>query len=370
MPLDGGKYPEVPRRKDKIPIEQRFNFAERDRQKNERIDQNKNFWFNQKDSAENQIKEAGKDQVQEVEISALSGSPKNSFHQIREDVYEELRASIKANGLVYPIVIRPKSCIENYVIDGEYEILAGHNRVRAVQELGWDKIKANIVEINDVGAVRIINDSNLQRGDVTELEKAWAYRKLFEAMNRNGKNQYSTSGEADNAENEFEDVEQSSTSCEPQKRTADTIGEMYGLTGRTVRKKIRLTYLLQELYKLYEKKDISQNTALNLSYLDENTQRLLLELRRKYHFDLTDQNSQALRTDYNAWKRSGEEAEYAPQRLLRIMQMPEAVQMPKAAKPKKYTVPDTLFPVTVKPKEREAYVEKVLRYVLENKIDL
>lgn len=101
MPLDGGKYPEVPRRKDKIPIEQRFNFAERDRQKNERIDQNKNFWFNQKDSAENQIKEAGKDQVQEVEISALSGSPKNSFHQIREDVYEELRASIKANGLVY-----------------------------------------------------------------------------------------------------------------------------------------------------------------------------------------------------------------------------------------------------------------------------
>lgn len=81
----------------------------------------------------------------------------------------------------------------------------------------------------------------------------------------------------------------------------------------------------------------------------------------------------ALRVDYNEWNRSGSEAEYAPQRLLRIMQAPAAeteAAAPVPMKPRKYTVPETLFPITVKKRDREAYVEKALRYVLEHDIEL
>lgn len=157
------------------------------------------------------------------------------------------------------------------------------------------------------------------------------------------------------------------------RETVDTIGEMYGQSGRTVRRKIRLTYLIDELYRLYERKDISQGAAVDLSYLDTDTQRLLLQLRRTYRFPLADGSCHALRVDYNEWNRSGSEAEYAPQRLLRIMQAPAAeteAAAPVPMKPRKYTVPETLFPITVKKRDREAYVEKALRYVLEHDIEL
>lgn len=159
----------------------------------------------------------------------------------------------------------------------------------------------------------------------------------------------------------------------PKKETVDIIGEMYGQSGRTVRKKIRLTYLIDELYRLYDRKDISQGAAVDLSYLDADTQRLLLQLRRTYHFPLADGSCHALRVDYNEWSRSGSEAEYAPQRLLRIMQAPAAeteAAAPVPMKPRKYTVPETLFPGAVKKRDREAYVEKALRYVLEHDIEL
>ena len=103
------------------------------------------------------------------------------------------------------------------------------------------------------------------------------------------------------------------------------------------------------------------------------SQRLLLQLRRTYRFPLADGSCHALRVDYNEWNRSGSEAEYAPQRLLRIMQAPAAeteAAAPVPMKPRKYTVPETLFPITVKKRDREAYVEKALRYVLEHDIEL
>ena len=202
--------------------------------------------------------------------------------------------------------------------------------------------------MDDVEAVRIINDSNLQRTGVTELEKAWAYRQLFDAMQRQGQRTdlMATLEGQSTMEDDAEPVDTVSTG----QKTTDFIGEMYGQSGRTVRRKIRLTYLIDELYRLYERKDISQSAAVDLSYLDADTQRLLLQLRRTYRFLLVDGSCHALRVDYNNWSRNGSEAEYAPQRLLRIMQAPAAdseTAAPVPMKPRKYTVPETLFPATI-----------------------
>lgn len=362
-----GIYPYPKRDVSKIPM---FNYAEMDRQRQERAEQAAQRWSFSPLPGQ-MPEEQSKDAAMELPLKDLSASPKNAFRRLDEETYSELKASLQASGLVYPIIVRPKDSIQSYPINGAYEILAGHNRVRAAKELGWETIKANIVWVDDVEAVRIINDSNLQRTGVTELEKAWAYRQLFDAMQRQGQRTdlMATLEGQSTMEDDAEPVDTVSTG----QKTTDFIGEMYGQSGRTVRRKIRLTYLIDELYRLYERKDISQSAAVDLSYLDADTQRLLLQLRRTYRFLLVDGSCHALRVDYNNWSRNGSEAEYAPQRLLRIMQAPAAdseTAAPVPMKPRKYTVPETLFPATIKKRDREAYVEKALRYVLEHDVEL
>ena len=362
-----GSYPYPKRDVSKIPM---FNYAEMDRQRQERAEQAAQRWSFSPLPGQ-MPEEQSKDAAMELPLKDLSASPKNAFRRLDEEIYSELKASLQASGLVYPIIVRPKDSIQSYPINGAYEILAGHNRVRAAKELGWETIKASIVRVDDVEAVRIINDSNLQRTGVTELEKAWAYRQLFDAMQRQGQRTdlMATLEGQSTMEDDAEPVDTVSTG----QKTTDFIGEMYGQSGRTVRRKIRLTYLIDELYRLYERKDISQGAAVDLSYLDADTQRLLLQLRRNHRFSLTDSNCHALRVDYNDWSRNGSEAKYAPQRLLRIMQAPAAdseTAAPVPMKPRKYTVPETLFPITVKKRDREAYVEKALRYVLEHEVKL
>lgn len=365
-----GPYPYPKRDVSKIPV---FNYAEMERQRQEEAERAAKQWTYGPLPGQLSKEEQHKDDAVELPLKELSASPKNAFRQLDEETYSELKASLQANGLVYPVIVRPRDSIQSYPINGGYEILAGHNRVRAARDLGWETIKASIVRVDDVQAVRIINDSNLQRTGVTELEKAWAYRQLFDAMQRQGqRTDLMAMLEGQNAMED--DGGLPDTVSESSKReTVDIIGEMYGQSGRTVRRKIRLTYLIDELYRLYERKDISQGAAVDLSYLDADTQRLLLQLRRTYRFPLADGSCHALRVDYNEWSRSGSEAEYAPQRLLRIMQAP-AAEAEKAApvpmKPRKYTVPETLFPATVKKRDREAYVEKALRYVLEHDVEL
>lgn len=361
-------YPYPKRDVSKIPM---FNYAEMDRQRQERAEQAAQRWSFSPLPGQMSKEEPSKEDAVELPLKELSASPKNAFRQLDEETYSELKASLQASGLVYPIIVRPKDSIQSYPINGAYEILAGHNRVRAAKELGWETIKANIVRVDDVEAVRIINDSNLQRTGVTELEKAWAYRQLFDAMQRQGQRTdlMATLEGQSTMEDDAEPVDTVSTG----QKTTDFIGEMYGQSGRTVRRKIRLTYLIDELYRLYERKDISQSAAVDLSYLDADTQRLLLQLRRTYRFLLVDGSCHALRVDYNDWSRNGSEAEYAPQRLLRIMQAPAAdseTAAPVPMKPRKYTVPETLFPATIKKREREAYVEKALRYVLDHDVEL
>lgn len=362
-------YPYPKRDVSKIPM---FNYAELDRQRQERAEQAAQRWSFSPLPGQ-MPEERSEDDAVELPLKDLSASPKNAFRQLDEETYSELKASLQASGLVYPIIVRPKDSIQSYPINGAYEILAGHNRVRAAKELGWETIKASIVRVDDVQAVRIINDSNLQRTGVTELEKAWAYRQLFDAMQRQGqRTDLMAELEGQNAI-EKDDGLPDTVAESPKKETVNLIGEMYGQSGRTVRRKIRLTYLIDELYRLYERKDISQGAAVDLSYLDADTQRLLLQLRRTHRFPLTDNNCHALRVDYNDWIRNGSEAKYAPQRLLRIMQAPAAdseAAAPVPMKPRKYTVPEALFPATIKKRDREAYVEKALRYVLEHDVEL
>ena len=225
-----GPYPYPKRDVSKIPM---FNYAEMDRQRQERAEQAAKKWTYGPLPGQLPKEEPHKDDAVELPLKELSASPKNAFRQLDEEIYSELKASLQASGLVYPVIVRPKDSIQSYPINGEYEILAGHNRVRAARDLGWETIKASIVRVDDVQAVRIINDSNLQRTGVTELEKAWAYRQLFDAMQRQGqRTDLMAMLEGQSAMEDDDGLRDTvSQSSNGSKRTSDTIGEVCELPG-------------------------------------------------------------------------------------------------------------------------------------------
>lgn len=92
-----------------------------------------------------------------------------------EGALEELSASIAANGLLQPLVVRP-------VGDG-FELVTGERRWRAVQKLGWTTVPAIVRELSDEEAAALAMIENLQREDLTAIEEAQGYRKLLEQFN-------------------------------------------------------------------------------------------------------------------------------------------------------------------------------------------
>lgn len=283
----------------------------------------------------------------EIKLDNLTASPMNHFRKLDGENWEEFLASIKAHGILNPITVRP-------IARDKYEILAGHNRVRAAKEAGLETIPANIKDVDDVEASIIIADTNLQRETVTDLEKGWAYRNIFEAINRKGKNQYtSASGQNDQKQNS--------------KYSSEIIAEKYGVGEKTVRRKIRLTYLLPPIYGLYEQRKLTQEMAEQISYLRSSEQALLDGLITMAKMEFTVDQLKAIR-------KASESSEKALDDIA-IMDAsgngkPEYEMQKKEARPKKYKIDEDLFPQDLKKGMREDYLIKVLTYIKDNKIEV
>ena len=282
----------------------------------------------------------------EIKLDSLTASPMNHFRKLDGENWEEFLASIKAHGILNPITVRP-------IARDKYEILAGHNRVRAAKEAGLETIPANIKDVDDVEASIIIADTNLQRETVTDLEKGWAYRNIFEAIKRKG-NQYTSGG--GHADHEVKTM-----------KSAEIIAEKYGVGEKTVRRKIRLTYLLPPIYGLYEQKKITQEMAEQISYLRSSEQALLDGLITMAKMEFTVDQLKAIR-------KASESSEKALDDIA-IMDAsgngkPEYEMQKKEARPKKYKIDEDLFPQDLKKGMREDYLIKVLTYIRENGIEV
>ena len=162
---------------------------------------------------------------------------------------EELKESVKENGLLEPIIVRSFSA-------GTFEIISGHRRVEVCRELGIQTVPAIVREMSKDEAVIAMVDSNLQREHLLPSEKAFAYKMKLEAMRHQGK-----------------------TSCQvgTKSRTDEQIAETVNDSARQVQRYIRLTHLIPELLKLVDEERIAFTPAVELSYLPENEQRMLFE---------------------------------------------------------------------------------------------
>lgn len=161
---------------------------------------------------------------------------------------EELKDSVKENGLLQPIIVRSFSA-------GTFEIISGHRRVEACKKLGIQTVPAIVREMSKDEAVIAMVDSNLQREHLLPSEKAFAYKMKLEAMKHQGK--------------------ATSRQLVGKLESADKISESE--SGRQVQRYIRLTHLIPELLKLVDEGRIAFTPAVELSYLPENEQKMLTE---------------------------------------------------------------------------------------------
>lgn len=162
--------------------------------------------------------------------------------------------SIQTQGVLSPLIVRP---IEN---TDEYEVVSGHRRLHAAQKAGITEVPALIYALDRDAAAIAVVDSNLHREHILPSEKAFAYRMKLEAMSRQGHRSDLTS---DQLGRKLE--------------TAEIIAQQSDDSKSQVRRYIRLTYLIPEFLEKMDKGEIALSVGVELSFLDEQSQREVLE---------------------------------------------------------------------------------------------
>ena len=186
--------------------------------------------------------------IQIIDIDLLIPFENHPFKKRSGIEQRELTESIKENGLLEPIIVRPFPA-------GKYEIISGHRRVEACKALGITSIPVTIKELTKDEAVVQMVDSNIHREHILPSEKAFAYKMKLEAIKHQGKS--------------------TSRQIVGKSESADEISDTE--SGRNVQRYIRLTYLIPELLKLVDEERIAFTPAVEISYLSEYEQRTLFD---------------------------------------------------------------------------------------------
>ncbi|QFJ54152.1 ParB/RepB/Spo0J family partition protein [Pseudobutyrivibrio xylanivorans] len=188
----------------------------------------------------------------ELKLSEIYGFESHPFKVIDDDKMEDLVQSIKENGVLTPVIVRPDD-------EGTYEMISGHRRFHAASRAGLNVIPAIIKPMTNDEAVVAMVDANVQREEILPSERAWSLKMKMDAMRRQG------------ARNDLT----SRTQCG--KSSAAQAGEAFGLKERQVQKYIRLTNLVEELLELVDNKKLTMGMAVDISYFDKQLQEWIYE---------------------------------------------------------------------------------------------
>ncbi len=192
------------------------------------------------------------EKVQEINISDISDFPEHPFKVNDDDKMQEMVKSIKEYGVILPVIVRPKE-------DGTYEMISGHRRKRACELAGVKQIRCIVKNLSDDEATILMVDSNIQREEILPSEKAFAYKMKLEAMKHQGKQ-----------------LETTSDPMEQKLTTREIIANENGESASNIQRYIRLTELIPELLEEVDNKRIAFRPAVELSYLSEENQYVVL----------------------------------------------------------------------------------------------
>lgn len=178
----------------------------------------------------------------------------NNPYQVRDDAeMNTLIESVQTQGILSPLIVRP---IEN---TDEYEVVSGHRRLHAAQKAGITEVPALIYALDPDAAAIAVVDSNLHREHILPSEKAFAYKLKADALKHQGQRTDITSEQI------------------APKLSTEVIGEQEGISKDTVKRYIRLTYLIPELLTLMDENKMALSVGVELSFLAEQSQREVLE---------------------------------------------------------------------------------------------
>ena len=206
-----------------------------------------------------------KEAIEYLDLKSLVPFRNHPFKLRGGEEKEQLLKSIKAQGTIEPLIVRPLS-------ESEYEVISGHRRLEICKELGMEKIPVIVRNLSDEQAVSMMVDANLHRNNILPSERAFAYKMKWEAAKKSEKT-----------------LSQPATRI----RNDDVIAQSFGIGKDTLHRYIRLTCLIPELLDMVDEGRIALTPAVELSCLtNEEQQTLLNEIE---YADATPSLSQAQR---------------------------------------------------------------------------
>ena len=187
-------------------------------------------------------------QAEYLPVDKLKPFEGHPFYVKDDDDMEQLTESIRQQGVLNPIMVRPLET-------GEYEVISGHRRLHACKKAGIEMIPAFIYSMDRSEAVVAMVDSNLHREKLLPSEKAFAYKMKMDAMKHQG----------------------TSSQLGTKQRTDSLIAEQIGESRNQIQRYIRLTNLIPGILKLVDEQRMALTPAVEISYLTEEEQYDLLE---------------------------------------------------------------------------------------------
>lgn len=207
-------------------------------------------------STQEERDEAKLAKIRDIPISEIDDFPDHPFKVRDDEDMLQLVESVKERGVITPATVRQKE-------DGRYELISGHRRKRASELAGFETLRCEVVDLTREEATILMVESNFQRSQILPSEKAFAYKMRLEAMKRQGQRSDLTSSPL--------------ATKSGQGRSDIELAEQVGESKDTIRRYIRLTELVPELLEYVDEGRIKMRPAVELSYLDEDCQRDVVE---------------------------------------------------------------------------------------------
>lgn len=205
------------------------------------------------------------ERVQNIPLNELHPFKNHPFKILNNVEMERMIESIRKVGAIIPALARP-------LTDGGYELISGHRRLAACQVLGLETMPVIVREMPDDEAVIAMVDANLQRETILPSEKAFAYKMKLDAIKHQGR---------------------TSVQVAEKLLSVEKVAEDAGESKDQVRRYIRLTYLIPELLSMVDENKIAFNPAVEISYLEQSEQRVLLNAMEMN--DCTPSHAQSIR---------------------------------------------------------------------------
>lgn len=210
------------------------------------------LFMNDKERAENKLPK-----IFDIPLSEIDDFPGHPYRVLDDEDMQNLMESIKDRGVITPAMVRKKD-------DGRYEMISGHRRKHASERLGLETLRCEVVEVSRDEAIILMVDSNSQRSEIAPTDKGKAYKMKLEAIKR-------------------QQGERSDLTSAPLvqkldgKSSRELLAEASDDSHEQIRRYIRLTYLVPELQDFVDKGQMKMRPAVELSYLDEETQRDIVD---------------------------------------------------------------------------------------------